>query len=103
MFERLSLTFAILFIATAKPPWQEFSNNLAALFHVATSEHPPPIPSGLTQECVDFIGRFRLFPSPLFLTRSRCMKIDPKERATSKELLMDPFLLALIVTTKTTE
>jgi hypothetical protein len=30
------------------------------------------------------------------------MKIDPKERATSKDLLMDPFLLALIVTTKTT-
>jgi hypothetical protein len=31
------------------------------------------------------------------------MKIDPKERATAKELLMDPFLLALIVTSKTEE
>ena len=33
-------------MATAKPPWAEFSNNLAALFHVATSKDPPPIPTG---------------------------------------------------------
>ena len=65
-------------MATAKHPWPEFSNNLAALFHVATSKDPPPIPSNLSSACAHFM--------------SRCLVIDPKDRATAQELMEDPFL-----------
>lgn len=52
--------FELLFIhciATGKPPWSEYSNNLAALFHVATSKDPPPIPSHLSESCAEFMKR----------------------------------------------
>jgi len=65
-------------MATAKHPWPEFSNNLAALFHVATSKDPPPIPPHLSPACALFM--------------SRCLVIDPKERATAHDLKDDPFL-----------
>lgn len=106
------MKFSCFNIATGKPPWQEFSNNLAALFHVATSKHPPPIPSELSQDCTHFIERLDFFfefyfclffLKIIFLINlwNRCMKIDPRERSTARELLMDPFLLALIVTSQT--
>ena len=65
-------------MATAKHPWPEFSNNLAALFHVATSKDPPPIPEHLSDACTNFM--------------SKCLVIDPKRRATAAELMNDPFL-----------
>lgn len=74
-------------MATAKHPWPEFSNNLAALFHVATSKDPPPIPSHLSPACANFM--------------SRCLVIDPKERATAIELKDDPFLQSTAPTTVT--
>ena len=43
--------------ATGKPPWPEFTNNLAALFHVATSTVPPPTPPGLSPQCAAFLSR----------------------------------------------
>ena len=49
--------FVRLLAATAKHPWPEFSNNLAALFHVATSKHPPPVPERLSPECANFTTR----------------------------------------------
>lgn len=58
---RIEFNFATLFsllTATAKHPWPEFSNNLAALFHVATSKYPPPIPEHLSSDCANFIKRF---------------------------------------------
>lgn len=45
------------FPATGKPPWSEFSDNLAALFHVATSKVPPPIPTSISSEWATLIER----------------------------------------------
>lgn len=44
-------------IATASLPWPNFTNDLSALFRVATAEEPPPVPSHLSQDCNDIISR----------------------------------------------
>ena len=62
-----------LFSATGKPPWQEFTNNLAALFHVATSKHPPPIPSMLSQECTHFIERLVKYDYYYYYLNNSCL------------------------------
>lgn len=74
-----SVGATVIEMGTGKPPWSEFSNNLAALFHVATSRHPPPIPSHFSQPCADLLRK--------------CMVIDAKGRATANDLLeTDPFI-----------
>ncbi len=44
-------------IAAGKPLWSEFSNNLAALFHVANSDNPPPFPENLSPVTISFLSR----------------------------------------------
>jgi hypothetical protein len=54
-------------------------NNLAALFHVATSKNPPPIPHHLTPQAAEFL--------------TNCMKIEAKDRLTANLLLSSEFIL----------
>jgi mitogen-activated protein kinase kinase kinase len=68
----------VIEMATGKPPWPEFSNNLAALFHVATSKEPPPVPAHLTPACAAFLRR--------------CLVIEVQDRASAAELLLDGFV-----------
>ena len=49
--------FIVFPIATAKLPWPNFTNDLAALFHVATATKPPPVPPHVSPECGEFITR----------------------------------------------
>eukprot|EP01034_Spumella_vulgaris_P022220 gene22220-28334_t len=77
-----SLGATLIEMTTGKPPWPEFTNNLAALFHVATSKTPPPLPATVSPSCADFIRR--------------CLMIEPGERATAPELLQMPFLSVVI-------
>jgi hypothetical protein len=44
--------------ATGKAPWPEFTNNMAALFHVATTKVPPPMPVNASPACVEFLSRY---------------------------------------------
>lgn len=74
-----SVGATILEMATGKPPWNDFTDNLAALYHIATTQVPPEIPSHLSMPCFHFI--------------SKCLVIDPSKRITAKELLCsDEFL-----------
>ena len=76
-----SVGATVIEMATGRPPWPEFSNNLAALFHVATSKTPPPAPPHLSPLCAQFLGR--------------CLVIDPKARASAADLINgDLFLQA---------
>ncbi|KAJ1418562.1 kinase-like domain-containing protein [Ochromonadaceae sp. CCMP2298] len=68
-----SIGATVIEMATGKPPWPEFSNNLAALFHVATAKTPPPIPLTASPACAQLL--------------SRCLVIDPAERASAFEML----------------
>jgi mitogen-activated protein kinase kinase kinase len=73
-----SLGATIIEMATAAHPWPEFSNQLAALFHVATATQPPSLPSSMSNVGKDFV--------------TRCLAIDEKQRATAEELLQHPFI-----------
>lgn len=76
-----SVGATVIEMATGRPPWPEFGNNLAALFHVATTKVPPPAPAHLSQTCVSFLAR--------------CLVIDARGRASAAELMQsDPFLMA---------
>ena len=73
-----SLGATVIEMATAAHPWPEFSNQLAALFHVATATVPPALPPTMSEVGKDFVRR--------------CLAIDEGERATAEELLRHPFI-----------
>jgi len=73
-----SVGCTVVEMATGKPPWSELSNQLTAMFTIATSEEPPAIPDGLSQEAHLFIGQ--------------CFKRNPQERPTAVESLKHSFL-----------
>lgn len=77
-----SIGATMIEMATGKAPWQEFSNNLAALFHVATLIEPPPLPLNLSSEACGFL--------------KRCLVIEARGRATATDLLCDSFLTSPI-------
>ena len=73
-----SVGATVIEMGTGKPPWPEFRNNLAALFHVATSTTPPTPPAHFSDKCKAFL--------------KRCFCIDPKERPAASALASDPFI-----------
>ena len=79
-----SVGATVIEMGTGKPPWPEFRNNLAALFHVATSTTPPAPPEHLSNECKAFLAR--------------CFVIDPRDRPGARVLLdSDPFVYSTAV------
>ncbi len=67
-------------MATGKPPWskQQF-REVAALFHIGTTNSHPPIPEHLSHQGNDF---------PL-----KCLQTEPTLRPSVTELLKHPFVL----------
>ena len=83
-----SVGATVIEMGTGKAPWPEFTNNLAALFHVATSKAPPVPPAHFSNSCAAFLNR--------------CMQIEPSERATAAELLAsDAFVVCTSPTSLT--
>eukprot|EP00964_Phaeocystis_antarctica_P141511 scaffold106570_cov54-Phaeocystis_antarctica.AAC.2 len=58
---------------TGKPPWSHFTSQISALFHIASSKAPPPLPPGISPSAVDF----------LLLTFKR----NPRERPAASYML----------------
>ena len=75
-----SLGATVVEMATATHPWPAFSNNLTALFQIATSSVPPPFPDSLSPGATRFLNR--------------CLVVEPGDRALSRDLLHDDWLLA---------
>lgn len=75
-----SLGATVVEMATATHPWPAFSNNLTALFQIATSSVPPPFPDSLSDGATRFLNR--------------CLVVEPGDRALSRDLLHDDWLLA---------
>eukprot|EP00960_Hanusia_phi_P044258 756543-Hanusia_phi.AAC.1 len=73
-----SVGCTVLQMATGNPPFSEFSNHIAALFHITASSEPPPIPAELSDSAKDFV--------------SRCFTRDPKERPYARTLRRHPFI-----------
>ena len=78
-----SVGATVIEMLTAKHPWPNLPRNLSALFHIATSDSPPPLPkalqSTLSAELIDFVYNC-------------CLCMDPGERMPASELLSHPFL-----------
>ena len=60
-------------MATGKRPWSLYTNHLALMFFVATSDTVPTFPEDCSQNCVSFL--------------SSCLRRDPEERKTAAQLL----------------
>ncbi len=47
----------VIQMSTGTPPWEEITNKIALLFHIATTHGPPAIPEYLSQEGKDFLSK----------------------------------------------
>ena len=65
-------------MATGGSPWNNVTNAASLLYKIAFSEQSPKIPKFLSLQARDFL--------------SKCLRRDPKERWTAKQLLKHPFL-----------
>ena len=64
-------------MTTGRPPFSEYTSQVSALFHIASSKAPPPLPDCLSPEGRDFLRK--------------CMNRDARARPTAAELLEHPF------------
>jgi serine/threonine protein kinase len=50
-----SLGCTVIEMATGKPPWSTCAGPVAAMFQIASSKDPPPLPEHLSREAKDFL------------------------------------------------
>jgi serine/threonine protein kinase len=50
-----SLACTVIEMATGKPPWSSYTAPVAAMFQIASSKDPPPLPEHLSREAKDFL------------------------------------------------
>ena len=74
-----SVGCTVVEMATGAMPWPDLPNPIAAMFHIATTPAPPPMPDDLSPCLSRFIAR--------------CCDPDPQRRPSAKALLDDPFLV----------
>ena len=98
-------------MATAKPPFVELGNPMAAVFRVGRFQEHPEIPDCLSVVAHEVLNRSEVIlslslSSLLFLPTTlsnvpillaffylRCFEPDPEKRITAKQLLEHPFLV----------
>ncbi|CAN4109961.1 unnamed protein product [Withania somnifera] len=73
-----ALGCTIIEMATGGSPWTNVINAASLLYQIAFSGQSPEIPNFLSLQAMDFL--------------SKCLRRDPRERWTVKELLKHPFL-----------
>ncbi len=118
-----SVGCTVIEMATGKPPWSDTEQvcmfaidmhvtgvlkptmshaQMSALFKIATSKDPPPIPDTLSPECKDFLllcfHRYvgvHMYANNISKSTTVCFKIhrDPKLRANATRLLQHPFIV----------
>ncbi|KAK7404893.1 hypothetical protein VNO78_05936 [Psophocarpus tetragonolobus] len=73
-----SLGCTMVEMATGGTPWPIVADPFSMLYHIAYSNEVPQIPSFLSKEAKDFLGK--------------CLNRNPKERWRASELLKHPFI-----------
>ncbi|CAI9754854.1 unnamed protein product [Fraxinus pennsylvanica] len=73
-----ALGCTIIEMATGGLPWPNLSHPSSLLYRIALSEELPEFPAFLSDKAKDFL--------------SKCLRRDPKERWTAKQLVKHPFL-----------
>ncbi|CAM6024521.1 unnamed protein product, partial [Sphagnum balticum] len=74
-----SVGCTVIEMATGKPPWRQQFQEVAALFHIGTTNSHPPIPEHLSHQGKDFL--------------LECLQREPTLRPSATELLKHPFVL----------
>jgi serine/threonine protein kinase len=72
----------IIEMATGRPPWADFSDPVAALFHIGSSNDVPAIPPSLSADGRDFL--------------SLCFQRNPSKRPTAIRLLQHRWIANLM-------
>jgi len=72
-----SLGMTVVEMATAKHPWQTFSNKFAAMTEIASGTTLPQLPDHLSSKCSDFVYK--------------CLQRDATARPRAEELLQHPW------------
>ncbi|XP_065859971.1 mitogen-activated protein kinase kinase kinase 18-like [Euphorbia lathyris] len=74
-----ALGCTIIEMATGKIPWSEYTDDpISALYKIGFTNEMPEFPTWLSEKGKDFL--------------SKCLRRDPRERWTTKELLDHPFV-----------
>ncbi|KAK7257556.1 hypothetical protein RIF29_31606 [Crotalaria pallida] len=73
-----SLGCTMIEMAVGASPWPNVADPFSVLYHIAYSNKVPEIPSFLSEEAKDFLGK--------------CFRRNPHERWTASQLLKHPFL-----------
>lgn len=73
-----SLGCTMVEMLTARPPWSHFTSQISALFHIASSKSPPPLPQNISPGAASFL--------------LRTLVREPRDRADVVELADHPFL-----------
>lgn len=73
-----ALGCTVIEMATGTSPWLDLDNLVSALYRIGFSDDVPEFPSWLSKKAKDFL--------------SICLRREPKERMTARQLLEHPFL-----------
>ncbi|KAG6634643.1 mitogen-activated protein kinase kinase kinase 18 [Carya illinoinensis] len=73
-----ALGCTIIEMATGSTPWPEMNDPVSALYRIGFSDDVPELPRFCSENAKDFL--------------TKCLRRDPRERWTAKELLGHPFL-----------
>ena len=78
-----SVGCVVIEMVTGNPPWANLSKSAKEVLKiVANTKYPPQYPSNLSKACEEFLNM--------------CLKVDPKQRASIKELLESEFICSKI-------
>jgi len=68
-------------LLVGRPPWSQFKDRMAAMFHIANTQKPPEIPQNFSKDCRDFM--------------TTCLQLEPEKRPRSEELLAHPWFMSV--------
>ena len=78
-----SLGCTVIEMLTGKPPWHQFKTQVSALFHIASTNKPPQLPSSLSPTARSFI--------------LKCLQREPRRRWNAFKLLHHPFISSVSI------
>lgn len=73
-----SVGCTVIEMVTGKPPWSDFTDQVSAMYHIASCNKPPSLPHDLSTPLKDFL--------------LSCLKREHSKRPTAAQLLVHPFI-----------
>jgi len=74
-----SVGCTVVQMLTGAPPWDEISNKITLMFHIASSKQPPSPPENISEDAKEFLRRV--------------FQIEPRDRPSCQDVLRMPFCI----------